>query len=60
MVLESGKHPAQLKDDVCSPAGATIHAISKLERLGFRGALVEAVMTAHERTRELGKTKDTK
>ena len=60
MVLESGKHPAQLKDDVCSPAGATIHAVAKLESLGFRGAIIDAVMTAFERTKELGMTKETK
>ena len=57
MVLDSGKHPAQLKDDVCSPSGATIHAISRLEKLGFRGAIIDAVMTAFERTHELGQSK---
>ena len=54
MVLETGKHPGQLKDEVCSPGGTTISAIHDLEKNGFRGALISAVETAALRARELG------
>ena len=41
--LTSGKHPAAMKDDVCSPGGATIRGIASLEEHGFRGAVIDAV-----------------
>lgn len=43
MVLETGKHPAELKDMVCSPAGTTIEAVRVLEEKGFRGAIMDAM-----------------
>lgn len=43
MVLDTDKHPAALKDDVCSPGGTTIEAVAVLEDMGFRGAILNAV-----------------
>ena len=42
-LIQSGKHPAALKDEVCSPAGTTIEGLAALEKGGFRGALMQAV-----------------
>jgi hypothetical protein len=54
MVLESEKHPGQLKDEVCSPGGTTIAAIHRLEEKGFRSSLISAVETATQKAKELG------
>ena len=55
MVLETGRHPGQLKDDVASPGGTTIAGLHALERAGVRGGLMDAVLAAAERARELGR-----
>ena len=49
LVLESGKHPAELKDAVCSPGGTTIQGVRKLEENGFRGTVMDAVIAAYEK-----------
>ncbi|XP_027352079.1 pyrroline-5-carboxylate reductase [Abrus precatorius] len=53
MVTQTGKHPGQLKDDVTSPGGTTIAGIHELEKGGFRGTLMNAVVAAAKRSREL-------
>lgn len=54
MVLETGKHPAELKDMVCSPAGTTIDAVAILESNGFRNSIIEAMNGCTKRSKELG------
>lgn len=53
MVLESGKHPGELKDMVCSPAGTTIEAVRTLEEGGFRATVMNAVHVAAEKNRNM-------
>ena len=49
-LLESGQHPGQLKDAVCSPGGTTIQGVRTLEEGGFRAAAMDAVIAAYEKT----------
>lgn len=53
LILESEKHPGQLKDEVCSPGGTTIQGVRALEKGGFRSAVTEAVIAAYEKNFEL-------
>lgn len=53
MVLETGKHPAELKDMVCSPAGTTIEAVRVLEEHGFRSTIMDAMKACAEVARKL-------
>ena len=54
MVLETGQHPASLKDQVTSPGGTTIAGLHRLEQGGLRGLLIDAIESATKRSRELG------
>lgn len=55
MVLETGKHPGELKDMVCSPGGTTIEAVSVLEAEGMRSAVIKAVEACIRKSGALGK-----
>ncbi len=57
MVLETGIHPAKLKDMVCSPNGTTIRAVKELEDNNFRGAVLSAMNKCYERAKEMQKGK---
>ena len=49
MVLETGNHPAKLKDAVCSPGGTTIQAVIKLEETQFRNSIIKAMTACYEK-----------
>lgn len=53
MVLETGKHPGELKDMVCSPAGTTIDAVAVLEEEGFRSAVMKAMQACAEKSKSM-------
>ncbi len=53
MVLETQQHPGVLKDAVCSPSGTTIEGVRALENAGFRGAVMNAVIAAAEKSNQL-------
>lgn len=55
MLLQTGQHPSQLKDNVCSPGGSTIAGVNVLEERAFRGAVIDCVKAACNKNRELGK-----
>lgn len=54
LLLETGKHPGELKDMVCSPGGTTIEGVRQLEARGFRSAIFEALKSAVEKSHKLG------
>lgn len=53
MVLETGRHPGELKDMVCSPAGTTIDAVVELEKLGFRNSVIQAIDKCAEKSKNM-------
>ena len=53
MVLETGKHPGELKDMVCSPGGTTIQAVKVLEEMGLRAAVMDAMEACIEKSRNM-------
>ncbi|XP_007516058.2 pyrroline-5-carboxylate reductase 3 isoform X2 [Erinaceus europaeus] len=55
MLLQNDQHPAQLRTDVCTPGGTTIHGLHALERGGLRAATMSAVEAATRRARELNR-----
>ncbi|MDR1786457.1 MAG: pyrroline-5-carboxylate reductase [Spirochaetaceae bacterium] len=55
MALQSGRHPGDLKDAVCSPSGTTIEAVRVLEARGFRSAVIEAAIGSAKKSMEMGK-----
>lgn len=54
-VLETGRHPEELKDSVCSPGGTTIEGVKVLEDYNFRAALIAAVQASAEKSKEMGR-----
>ncbi len=55
LMLQSGDHPGNMKDAVCSPGGSTIQGVRALEKGGFRSAITEAVIATWERNKEFAK-----
>lgn len=53
MILETGKHPGELKDMVCSPSGTTIEAVIELEKLGFRNSVIQAMDKCAEKSKNM-------
>ena len=54
-LMESGKHPGELKDMVCSPGGSTIEGVKVLEEYGVRSAFISAIQACAEKNKELGR-----
>ncbi|MGM0902143.1 pyrroline-5-carboxylate reductase [Mesobacillus maritimus] len=53
MVLETELHPGELKDQVCSPGGATIEAVASLEKSGFRSSVIQALNACVEKSKSM-------
>ena len=59
MVLETGKHPGELKDNVCSPGGTTIYAVAVLEEYGLRNAIIKASDACYEKCVDMARHQKT-
>lgn len=57
MVLETKEHPGKLKDNVCSPGGTTIKGVNALEYSGFRGNVIDALLSSIEKSKEMSGNK---
>jgi pyrroline-5-carboxylate reductase len=55
LAFESGKHPGELKDMVCSPGGTTIEGVRTLEEKGFRSAMIESLLNTYKKNFDLSK-----
>lgn len=53
MVVETGRHPGQLKDEVCSPGGTTIEAVATFEEKGLRNAVITAMRRCTKKSKEM-------
>lgn len=53
LALETGKHPAELKDMVCSPGGTTIEAVIELENSGFRSAIIKSMEKCSDKSKNM-------
>ena len=53
MIIETGRHPESLKDDVCSPGGTTIEGVHALEKGGMRAAVIDAVCSAYMKNKNI-------
>lgn len=53
MLLETGAHPGTLKDNVCSPGGTTIESVARLEEMGLRSAVIEAIKVNIEKAKKI-------
>ena len=53
MLLETGKHPGELKDMVCSPGGTTIEAVMKMEEKGLRSTIMEGMRACADKSRKM-------
>ena len=57
LMMKNGDHPGAMKDAVCSPGGSTIRGVQALENAAFRGACMNAVIAAYDKTKDLGRIK---
>lgn len=55
MVLETGKHPGELKDMVCSPGGTTIVAVETLEKTGLRASIMQGMKACADKSKDMSK-----
>ena len=53
LMLETGRHPGELKDMVCSPGGTTIEAVKVLEEKGFRASVIDATLACIDKSKSL-------